>query len=115
MSTVACSCPEACRGPIYRLRSAPFEQAKGACVKRRIAGRDDAALPGKVERAALPVGDDAARAFDDGGGREEVVGVEPGIDGEVRAPARKAGRMESVAPRRRQARAREAFMGIGLD
>lgn len=60
-------------------------------MQRSVASRDHPTLPGEIERLALPVGHDAAGAFDDRRRGEKVVAVETGIDGEVGAAAGKAG------------------------
>jgi hypothetical protein len=55
-------------------------------VHALVAGGDDAAAV--RGRAAVPVGDDAARAFDDGDQRHHVVALESGLDHQVDMPGR---------------------------
>jgi lysophospholipase len=66
--------------------SASVEKLKGGGVQPRMPGRDDgAALRG---RAAVPGGHDAARALDDRDQRDDVVGLEAGLDHEVDVASR---------------------------
>src|SRR6516165_2623873 len=90
--------------PLSPVFCALFHSEESHCrlMSAAIAGDEDAAVRGKIERRALPIGGNAPCALDNRNHRAEIVGLEAGFKDEVDEAGRKQTIGVAVRPKARQ-------------